>query len=174
MKLFLLFSCASLASAFQVATKITPGSPFKFNVATTDYSESTRGSTSSDNSASATSPTTVYNPQQRTSSRFNRWKRVLDEAALTFAEHRELEAAGLLAEKEALEDVHRKAAAAFEVFAKNAQLELQAVNDNDKIYPTTAVSPPHAVQRALVHTAAVLGKTTGRVFGGALPENYRD
>lgn len=103
--------------------------------------------------------------QQPSKSRFG-IRKTLKTVVTTFATHRELEAAGLIDENDRLEDVNRKAAEKFASFARRSQMELDALNGSSK---TT-----NELQSVLIETAAALGRTTGQIFGGNEPENYRD
>jgi len=89
-------------------------------------------------------------------SRPSSWKDTISEALQSFKEFRELEAAGLVEEGEDLTAAKRKAA---ENFADFANQELTALQAKESI---------------LTSTAAKLGRTTARIFGGSAPENYRD
>jgi hypothetical protein len=100
--------------------------------------------------------------KRRSSSRIG-LRKTLKNVATTFATYRELEAAGLLEDNDKLEDVNRKAAEKFATFAQRSKMELDAINNN-----------PNELQSVLIETAAALGRTTGQIFGGNEPENYRD
>ena len=103
--------------------------------------------------------------QEQGKSRFG-IRKTLKTVVTTFATHRELEAAGLIDENDRLEDINRKAAEKFASFAKRSKLELDAIN--------TSSSSTNELQSVLIETAAALGRTTGQIFGGNEPENYRD
>jgi hypothetical protein len=90
-------------------------------------------------------------------------RKTLKSVATTFATYRELEAAGLLEDNDKIEDANRKAAEKFAAFAQRSKMELDAINNN-----------PNELQSVLIETAAALGRTTGQIFGGKEPENYRD
>ena len=108
--------------------------------------------------------------QQGSKSRFG-IRKTLKTVATTFATHRELEAAGLIEEQDRPEDVNRKAAEKFAAFAKRSKMELDALNSNND---STSTSTTNELQSVLIETAAALGRTTGQIFGGNEPENYRD
>ena len=103
--------------------------------------------------------------QQHGQSRFG-IRKTLKTVVTTFATHRELEAAGLIDENDRPEDVNRKAAEKFATFAKRSKMELDALNSSS--------STSNELQSVLIETAAALGRTTGQIFGGNEPENYRD
>jgi hypothetical protein len=97
-------------------------------------------------------------------------RKALKDAATTFAAYRELEAAGLISDGEAIskEEAKQKAAEKFATFAKRSQKELDAVNNG------STSNIPTVMESVLTQTAAVLGRKTGQIFGGNEPENYRD
>lgn len=109
--------------------------------------------------------------EQRGQSRFG-IRQTLKTVVTTFATHRELEAAGLIDENDRPEDVNRKAAEKFAAFAKQSKLELDALNGSSS--SGTSGSTTNELQSVLIETAAALGRTTGQIFGGNEPENYRD
>lgn len=117
------------------------------------------------------------------------WKDTMRDASLTFSEFRELEAAGLLEEHETLETAEIKAAAAFADFAWLARQDLNELNNNNNSNdaqafgkvassPTTinakSVRRPNQDANTFLQAAAGLGRWTGQVFGGVMPENYHD
>jgi hypothetical protein len=103
--------------------------------------------------------------EQQGKSRFG-IRKTLKTVVTTFATHRELEAAGLIDENDRPEDVNRKAAEKFAAFAQRSKMELDALN--------SSTSTTNELQSVLIETAAALGRTTGQIFGGNEPENYRD
>jgi hypothetical protein len=89
-------------------------------------------------------------------------RKTLKDVVTTFATHREVEAAGLIDANDRLEDVNRKAAEKFAAFSKLSQAEQDSVTKRSEL------------QNVLVETAAALGRTTGQIFGGNEPENFRN
>lgn len=110
--------------------------------------------------------------EQQGKSRFG-IRKTLKTVVTTFATHRELEAAGLIDVNDRPEDVNRKAAEKFAAFAKQSKMELDALN-NSSSSSISSSSTTNELQSVLIETAAALGRTTGQIFGGNEPENYRD
>jgi type IV secretory pathway VirB10-like protein len=183
-------SCASAfhgAAANTRATTATANRRRFNNVVYSIYSDKdSRGLAKSEprtsrSSSSLTGGGVFYPQQQQQEQRRKRldWNHALREAATTFATFREMEAADVRNERvadDAAAAKRKASATSFAAFASNSRQELLQENINAASLMSFALdtTPPHVVERALVRAAAALGKKTGQVFGGALPENYID